>query len=371
MKFGFPFKPAQGARIDWGHPMTKGLVGCWLFTENAGQKVFDLARSNHLAMVGGGSYRWEKDSTFGMVVRSPATVSSDYLQAADHPSLNPTAALTYECWFKKNAGSAWQDIMAKDQPADDGQGILIDSGNHFSWFINTTAPSNVSGTTSVANGVWYHLVGTYDGANMRLYVDTVQEATGAKTGAIASSTRPLTFLNDPQWTQMTDGWIGLARVWNRALTATEVRQLYADPYLFIARPRDAALSTSGGGSSLTLNLSDSFSLSDAAVKADSKVLSDSFSLTETLAKLLGKPLSDSFSLADAKALQSGKTLSDSFTLSDSRLFTVLKALSDSFTLSDARSLELRKVLSDSFSLERCEHTHSGADAPIVGHVFAQ
>src|SRR3990167_2729787 len=39
--------PTPGWGIDWDHYISRGLVGCWLFTEGAGTKVNDLARVNN------------------------------------------------------------------------------------------------------------------------------------------------------------------------------------------------------------------------------------------------------------------------------------------------------------------------------------
>ena len=35
-------KPPPGAQIDWGHPLARGLVGCWLFHEGAGSSLANL-----------------------------------------------------------------------------------------------------------------------------------------------------------------------------------------------------------------------------------------------------------------------------------------------------------------------------------------
>jgi len=45
-------KPPVGSQIDWGHPLAKGLVGCWLFNEEGGKIIEDISgNDNDGAMV--------------------------------------------------------------------------------------------------------------------------------------------------------------------------------------------------------------------------------------------------------------------------------------------------------------------------------
>ena len=36
-------KPPRGARLDPGHPLSRGVVGYWLFNEGVGGRVNDLS----------------------------------------------------------------------------------------------------------------------------------------------------------------------------------------------------------------------------------------------------------------------------------------------------------------------------------------
>jgi hypothetical protein len=36
-------KPARGARLNPAHPLARGLVGCWLFNEGTGDRVYDVS----------------------------------------------------------------------------------------------------------------------------------------------------------------------------------------------------------------------------------------------------------------------------------------------------------------------------------------
>jgi hypothetical protein len=85
-----------------------------------------------------------------------------------------------------------------------------------------------SATSFWASGAWYHLAFTYDGSNMRLYVNGVLENTVAKTGNVHSSGFPLSIGS------YTLGTFGFFRgildefaIYNYARTETEIQNDYA------------------------------------------------------------------------------------------------------------------------------------------------
>ncbi len=83
----------------------------------------------------------------------------------------------------------------------------------------------IASTGNLATGQWYHAAATYDGSNMRLYLDGVEVGSTAKTGAI--DTNPLV----PFWiggnpdgptSKPWDGRIDDVYLYNRALSQAEI-----------------------------------------------------------------------------------------------------------------------------------------------------
>src|SRR5207247_6816835 len=81
----------------------------------------------------------------------------------------------------------------------------------------------VYGTTALTANTWSHLAATYDGATIRLYVNGVQVASRAQTGAIATSTNPLQIGGDSLYGQYFAGRIDEVRLYNRALSAAQIQ----------------------------------------------------------------------------------------------------------------------------------------------------
>jgi hypothetical protein len=91
----------------------------------------------------------------------------------------------------------------------------------------TTSPA-VS-TTQVTTGQFYHVVGTYDGSHVRLYVNGALESETPVSVLIDYATRPV-FIGTSGETVFDgklDGVVDEATIYNRALGAAEVADLYA------------------------------------------------------------------------------------------------------------------------------------------------
>jgi beta-galactosidase len=78
------------------------------------------------------------------------------------------------------------------------------------------------------NGVWHHLAGTYDGNDLKLYVDNVLENTTHHTGTIATNFNWLGIGTTAGVAQYYNGVIDEARIYNRALDPNEVAYLATD-----------------------------------------------------------------------------------------------------------------------------------------------
>jgi hypothetical protein len=85
-----------------------------------------------------------------------------------------------------------------------------------SGYINTAI-------TAPATGEWHHIVGTYDGTILRFYLNGALEASNGSTQTPNQNNDALQIL---QSQYSIDGRIGCARVYNQALTASEVIQNY-------------------------------------------------------------------------------------------------------------------------------------------------
>jgi len=86
----------------------------------------------------------------------------------------PARQISVEAWVSLDAGMAWGGIAACFQDNGDFEkGWLLGyDESHFSFALSATGRlTYLKGTSTFQKGQWYHVVGTYDGQTMKLYVN--------------------------------------------------------------------------------------------------------------------------------------------------------------------------------------------------------
>ena len=139
-------------------------------------------------------------------------------------SLALTTGVTMEAWVAPTALGGWRTVLLKERSrrAELGALRLRRRGGGPSAYATGASELGASGTAALSLTAWTHVAGTYDGATLRLYVNGVQVATRALTGALAAGTAPLSIGGNGVWGEWFAGRIDEVRVYNRALGAADV-----------------------------------------------------------------------------------------------------------------------------------------------------
>jgi len=171
---------------------------------------------------------------------------NDYVQVADHPSLNfGTGNLSIDAWIKTSAASGVQLLVDKRVEGATVQGYSLFLGNGTLGFqlaqgvgspICSPAPgascTNYPSGVFVANGQWRHVAVTVDRSNPtggRFYVDGVHVATFNPTNRPGSLTNanPLRMASrSSSVTGLYRGALDEVELFPRVLSPTEVRRIY-------------------------------------------------------------------------------------------------------------------------------------------------
>ncbi|MFA5239940.1 MAG: cellulase family glycosylhydrolase [Phycisphaerae bacterium] len=164
---------------------------------------------------------------------------ADYVACGTNASLNLTTKGTIAAWIQTDNSSDSQvnTYVSKGHrttlPVSTGAyGIWDNASNNIEFFIyeGTTLYSAASAVDSSFNGVWHHVAGTYDGSQIKLYIDGELKATSTYTGTINTNTKRLLMGaseagNSSNQTYYHNGKIDEVRIYSRALSQAEIMYL--------------------------------------------------------------------------------------------------------------------------------------------------
>ncbi|MBT4254021.1 MAG: T9SS type A sorting domain-containing protein [Candidatus Marinimicrobia bacterium] len=181
-------------------------------------------------------------------------------------SLNEFTGLTIEAWVYAHTFNPYDPDFNISNVAghDDASGLLRIGDSYLAndrpQFVITTTSGIVKcdATTQISPNTWYHIAGTYDGSNLRIYVNGVLEDTDANTGTVVAPTSIIN-LGGSTSDRYFDGMMDEVRIWNDARSEAEIR---ANMYLQLAGTETGLSayynSNATTGSSLADNSTNSF-----------------------------------------------------------------------------------------------------------------
>lgn len=161
----------------------------------------------------------------------------DSVEVADNNSLDLTTQITIEAWVNQTSFAEHGWIISKGAGLD-GTGksyelyTSITTGLPSFRLHDGSTQTSIVSSKPITLGTWNHLVGTFSGGTMNLYLNGVLVANGAFSSTIRSGTEPIIIgrrKSDVSTYQVgTDfnGIIDAIRLYSRALTSNEVISNY-------------------------------------------------------------------------------------------------------------------------------------------------
>ena len=235
-------QPPLGTPINKSHPLVNGMVGCWLLNEGGGKRAIDSTRLN---IIDGNA------SAAGMLVTKKngncaTNTGANYIDLGTQPNMNITGAMTISCFGIMTSNPATNKELISARAAAPTTDV--------SWeFFIVASATQIRFSHGTALGT-FQSTGNF--ATSPLPLDTLNHFVAVRTGSsgawsakIYVNGRDLVAsnvgtTNNPTATQPTasigraggvnnfywPGHLNNCMLWNRALSATEVRSLYTNPY---------------------------------------------------------------------------------------------------------------------------------------------
>lgn len=164
----------------------------------------------------------------------------DYVSLGNSSNLQLTTAITIETWVNPRSISQWGAILSNLQDNgtnESGYGLIIDGDTEeMVWWLQTVGGAtndhlNYPRFTPTLD-TWQHVACTYNGSEMKLYVDGILKQSLARNGAIDWSNLPIearigSYVDDNE-NYYFDGQIDDVRIYDRALTASQIAKSMND-----------------------------------------------------------------------------------------------------------------------------------------------
>jgi len=205
-------------------PLQKGLV-LWLpMDERSGVKAYDRSgKKNHGTL----------NLPTWVAGRRGSALSfdgvDDYVDCGADASLKITGAFTILAWVKPTALAADNRVFANFVDATNGYAMMIYANGRFRVYTAQAAAtqSSISSVGAVKVGAWNHIAVTRSGVAGRTYRNGVDVTVtfGVHSDPLPSTVHAMVGSDEVSPWRFA-GLIDDVRIYNRALTAAEVKRLY-------------------------------------------------------------------------------------------------------------------------------------------------
>lgn len=240
---GWQTKPKPGCFIDPTHPLSRGLVGCWLFNEGAGSRLTDISGyGNHGALTNmdpasdwvgsprGGALDFDGSNDAIIVPNKPIFNDNDKMSllVSFRSNVNTTNAGIVGIW-SVGAGRKFTLYLGQDSANNKISFLLCQSDGTFKQLHSNHTYSAME---------FIHVAAIADGNAIRLYKNKNVDATTLDYVGILSSSLNMLFgrLREVDNVYPFNGLIEGVWLYNLALPYNLISLHYNQPYANILSP---------------------------------------------------------------------------------------------------------------------------------------
>ncbi|MEN9328307.1 MAG: hypothetical protein RI947_1115 [Candidatus Parcubacteria bacterium] len=213
--------------------LSSGLVGYWKMDESAINGCVGGANDACDSSGNGndGAYNGDTVTAAGKFNRGVTLDGTgDYISVPDSSSLDASTSVTVAAWiYVDSYTSSYPRIITKGSAYDLHMYVFGGGEGRLEWDIRI--PGETDTTTPVSAAVplnqWTHVAATYNGSSSKVYVNgKLQSQLNGLSGSITNTNNDLGIGAIATGSNYFPGDIDEARIYNRALSDTEIRSLY-------------------------------------------------------------------------------------------------------------------------------------------------
>jgi len=225
--------------------LDKDLIAYWTFDEGVGKTAKDMTGNGHDGKFVGDP-KWVQGK-FGKALEFDGI--SNYVEVPDDPGFAIEANITFSTWFSPSVTI---------NPANNNYRMISKNNDYFLLFnyeklgqlgflVKDPGGTNHvvhSVTSEWKEGEWYHAAGTFDGKELKIYINGELENTLSYNGTVGTSKLAL-WIGADDFPAYYAGAIDDFRIYKRDLDNAEIKQAMDSPALAV-HPSGISLATTWG-----------------------------------------------------------------------------------------------------------------------------
>ena len=195
------------------------LISHWKFDEGTGSVAYDSAGDNDGTIYGA---QWTTGIIDGAL---DFDGDGDYVEFASVAALQGDS-LTAQAWIRVDESAGlWNPVITQHDPSNNGYYFYVVNNSPSFYVVEGANYAKAISPETINADQWYHVAGTNDGSNLKLYVDGQLKDSKASSGFTGVNYNAYIGF-DPTSTLCYKGLIDDVCIYNRALSAGEIGQIF-------------------------------------------------------------------------------------------------------------------------------------------------
>ena len=221
------------------------VVGAWLFDEGSGTTAKDSSQYHNDGEITDGEW---VEGVFGKALKFNGTTASVGIPHSDSLNFAGKDKISISCWINIMGDDInWGRIVDKNPVNNSYTMTKVEGQNAVLWRVVSGGRIEIQSSTFERNE-WHHIVGVYDGTEVRFYLNGELDKTQKGSGKLGSANQALTIGGDAPVGGRSRfvGMIDDVVILNRVLTEAEIKEMKGKGAAFFAVEPTEKLTTAWG-----------------------------------------------------------------------------------------------------------------------------